>query len=126
MLEDAGVETPAAQHDAPSVRGLRVREMQTKLHRWAAADPGFRFDDLLQARRRQAHLQRFAFVRVVAGGQHDHVSAAHVDGSAPTVQKGPQGWRQIALDGVELFNIGAVAVTRYRWRGLRIPTPWAT
>ncbi|MGI5515999.1 group II intron maturase-specific domain-containing protein [Streptomyces sp. CA-106131] len=39
--------------------------------------------------------------------------------------KGPQGWRQIALDGVELFNIAAVAVTRYRWRGLSIPTPWA-
>ena len=38
--------------------------------------------------------------------------------------KGPQGWRQIALDGVELFNIAAVPVTRYRWRGLSIPTPW--
>jgi RNA-directed DNA polymerase len=24
----------------------RVSEMQTKLHRWAAADPGRRFDDL--------------------------------------------------------------------------------
>ena len=24
----------------------RVREMQTKLHRWAVADPGRRFDDL--------------------------------------------------------------------------------
>lgn len=46
MPEDAGVETPAAQHDAPPVRGLRVREMQTKLHRWAVAAPGFRFDDL--------------------------------------------------------------------------------
>jgi hypothetical protein len=33
MLEDAGVETPAAQRDAPLVRPLRVREMQTKLHR---------------------------------------------------------------------------------------------
>ncbi|MEU0521783.1 group II intron maturase-specific domain-containing protein, partial [Streptosporangium sp. NPDC006007] len=38
--------------------------------------------------------------------------------------KGPQGWRQIALDGVELFNIAAVTVTRYRWRGLNIPAPW--
>jgi RNA-directed DNA polymerase len=40
--------------------------------------------------------------------------------------KGPQGWRQIALDGVELFNIAAVPVSRYRWRGLSIPTPWTT
>jgi RNA-directed DNA polymerase len=46
MLEDAGVETPAAQRDAPVVRPLRVREMQTKLHRWVAAEPGCRFDDL--------------------------------------------------------------------------------
>jgi RNA-directed DNA polymerase len=29
-------------------------------------------------------------------------------------------------DGVALFNPGAVAVTRYRYRANRIPTPWAT
>src|SRR3954453_8877350 len=38
MPEDAGVNTPAPH--------ARVREMQAKLHRWAAADPGRRFDDL--------------------------------------------------------------------------------
>ena len=38
MPEDAGVNGLAPQ--------VRVREMQTKLHRWAAADPGRRFDDL--------------------------------------------------------------------------------
>ncbi len=31
---------------APPVLFGRVAEMQTKLHRWAAADPGRRFDDL--------------------------------------------------------------------------------
>ena len=31
---------------APVGSGLRVAEMQTKLHRWAAADSGRRFDDL--------------------------------------------------------------------------------
>ncbi|MGW1997629.1 hypothetical protein [Embleya sp. NPDC001921] len=30
---------------APGLR-VRVLEMQTKLHRWAVADPGRRFDDL--------------------------------------------------------------------------------
>ena len=45
MLEDAEVETSAA-HGEPPVRPLRVREMQAKLHRWARADPAFRFDDL--------------------------------------------------------------------------------
>jgi RNA-directed DNA polymerase len=38
MPEDAGVNSPAPH--------ARVREMQAKLHRWAAADPGRRFDDL--------------------------------------------------------------------------------
>jgi RNA-directed DNA polymerase len=31
---------------APAGTGSRVAEMQAKLHRWAAADPGHRFDDL--------------------------------------------------------------------------------
>ena len=38
MPEDAGVNVLAPH--------VRVREMQTKLHRWAVADPGRRFDDL--------------------------------------------------------------------------------
>jgi RNA-directed DNA polymerase len=38
MPEDAGVNGLAPQ--------VRVREMQTKLHRWAVTDPGRRFDDL--------------------------------------------------------------------------------
>jgi RNA-directed DNA polymerase len=48
MPKDAPVNT-----DAPPERAAReprpfarVLEMQTKLHRWAAADPGRRFDDL--------------------------------------------------------------------------------
>ena len=40
MPEDAGV-NPAWHREL-----VRVREMQTKLHRWAVADPGRRFDDL--------------------------------------------------------------------------------
>jgi RNA-directed DNA polymerase len=37
-------EDPAA--DVPVGPRRRVSEMQAKLHRWAAADPGRRFDDL--------------------------------------------------------------------------------
>ena len=32
--------------EGPTGPVRRVSEMQTKLHRWAAADPGRRFDDL--------------------------------------------------------------------------------
>jgi RNA-directed DNA polymerase len=38
--------------------------------------------------------------------------------------RSPQGWRPIASEGIELFNLGSVSVTRYRWRGNHIPTPW--
>jgi RNA-directed DNA polymerase len=34
------------------------------------------------------------------------------------------GWRPIAADGIELFNMATVAVTRYRYRGNTIPNPW--
>lgn len=37
----------------------------------------------------------------------------------------PTGWRTIAFDGTALFNIASVRVTRYRWRGHAIPTPWS-
>jgi RNA-directed DNA polymerase len=45
MFEDTGVDAPVAW---PSLlqASVRVRKMQTKLHRWAVADPGFRFDDV--------------------------------------------------------------------------------
>jgi RNA-directed DNA polymerase len=38
---------------------------------------------------------------------------------------GPNGrWRRPTADGIELFNIASVPVTRYRYRGSRIPNPW--
>ena len=45
MLEDAPLNGGAPPAD-PSRAGKRVSGMQAKLHRWAAADPGRRFDDL--------------------------------------------------------------------------------
>jgi Group II intron, maturase-specific domain len=37
---------------------------------------------------------------------------------------GPNGrWRRPAADGIELFNIASVPVTRYRYRGSKILTP---
>lgn len=34
-------------------------------------------------------------------------------------------WKPLSADGIELFNLAAVPVTRYRYRGNNIPTPWA-
>ncbi|MFF3439129.1 group II intron reverse transcriptase/maturase [Streptosporangium sp. NPDC002721] len=33
-------------------------------------------------------------------------------------------WRPITAAGIELFNIASTPVTRYRWRGSKIPNPW--
>src|SRR5258706_15335850 len=46
MPEDAAVNTGAAGWPRPHAAYFTVREMQTKLHRWAAEDPGRRFGDL--------------------------------------------------------------------------------
>jgi RNA-directed DNA polymerase len=38
---------------------------------------------------------------------------------------GPGGqWRRPSADGIELFNLGSVSVTRYLYRGSKIPSPW--
>ncbi|MER5185177.1 group II intron maturase-specific domain-containing protein [Streptomyces sp. NPDC002896] len=34
-------------------------------------------------------------------------------------------WLPISSDGIELRKISAISVTRYRYRGNKIPTPWA-
>ncbi|MET7766464.1 hypothetical protein ABZS71_32450 [Streptomyces sp. NPDC005393] len=46
MPEDAPPNGGAPAGPAPLGPSGRVLEMQTKLHRWAVADPGRRFDDL--------------------------------------------------------------------------------
>ncbi|PKW16727.1 RNA-directed DNA polymerase [Saccharopolyspora spinosa] len=33
-------------------------------------------------------------------------------------------WRRPSADGIELFDLAAVTVSRYRYRGNTIPNPW--
>ena len=67
-----------------------------------------------------AHLHQFTWERIVHWLRRKHPRAT---------------WRWLkrryladnwwpAHDGVSLFNCGKVAVTRYRYRGTKIPTPW--
>lgn len=38
----------------------------------------------------------------------------------------PDGqWKPLSADGIELFDLSAIPITRYRYRGGAIPTPWA-
>jgi RNA-directed DNA polymerase len=37
----------------------------------------------------------------------------------------PEGrWKPVTADGIELFHMGTVPVSRYRYRGSTIPSPW--
>ena len=33
-------------------------------------------------------------------------------------------WTRPSADGIELFNLAKVRITRYRYRGTEIPNPW--
>jgi RNA-directed DNA polymerase len=55
----------SAPGSAPAGSWSRVAEMQAKLHRWAAADPGRRFDDLFNFVHDPATLM-LAFSRVAS------------------------------------------------------------
>ena len=33
-------------------------------------------------------------------------------------------WTRPSADGIELFNLAKVRITRYRYRGTKIPNPW--
>jgi hypothetical protein len=50
MPKDAPPNGGASPVGTPMGSGRRVSEMQAKLHRWAVADPGRRFDDLFVRR----------------------------------------------------------------------------
>jgi hypothetical protein len=49
-----------------------------------------------------------------------HVVSVCLDGAGGI----RRSWRPIVVDGIELFTIASVSVTRYRWRGTTIPSPW--
>ena len=84
--------------DAPPARVAdpdgRVSEMQAKLHRWAAADPGRRFDDL------------FNFV-------HDPatllVAFARVAGNRGATTPGVDGWTVAAVEEDDTFALLAAS-----------------
>ena len=75
----------------------------------------------------QAHLRQPGPLRLVAG---DPVAAGRCTAGGGRTSAGgsptPHGrWQPITADGIELFNLAAVPVTRYRYRGSTIPSPWA-
>jgi RNA-directed DNA polymerase len=69
-------------------------------------------------------LENFAWHRVIRWWKHLHRWKWH---DVRRHLTGPHGrWRRPSADGIELFNTAKVTVTRYRYRGSKIPSPWAT
>jgi len=82
--------------------GARVLSTQTKLHQWSKADPGRRFRVVGWLRKRHVGLNMHTLVRRYL-----------------------PGW-ELRDGDVSMFRPQAVAITRYRYRGTRIPTPWSS
>jgi RNA-directed DNA polymerase len=91
MVEDASVNTGAAEWPSEAWAFLTVRRMQTKLHRWATRDSGRRFDDLFNLVYDPAFLV-VAWQRV----------AANAGSKTPGIDQATVAWIESRI-GVEVF-----------------------
>src|SRR5215212_3727221 len=91
MVEDASVNTGAAEWPSDAGAFLAVRRMQTKLHHWATKDSGRRFDDLFNLVCDPAFLV-VAWERV----------AANAGSRTPGIDRATVAWIESRI-GVEVF-----------------------
>jgi RNA-directed DNA polymerase len=68
------------------------------------------------------HLQRFTWWRIVRWLKTRHRWRWTALRRHLTDHTGR--WKPISADGIELFNLEKVGITRYRYRGAAIPNPW--
>ena len=73
------------------------------------------------SKRTFSYLDQYAFWRVVGWLRRRHTGI----GWGTLRRRLLPGW-EVRDGGIELFRPRKVAVTRYRYRGTRIPTPWAS
>ena len=95
MSKDTGVNAPVAWLDEEFAES-RVWRMQTKLHQWAAADPGRRFDDLYNLVFDPATLQ-VAFARVAG---NSGARTPGVDGQTVQILRARAGGVETFLGGI--------------------------
>jgi RNA-directed DNA polymerase len=67
------------------------------------------------------YIDHFAFWRVVGWLRKRHVGL----NMHTLARRFLPGW-QIRVGGIELFRPYSVVIVRYRYRGTKIPTPWAS
>jgi RNA-directed DNA polymerase len=69
-----------------------------------------------------ATLERFTWSRVIRWWRKQHRWKWKDVRKRLTSSTGR--WSRPTVDGIELFNLARVAITRYRYRGVKIPNPW--
>jgi RNA-directed DNA polymerase len=119
--------------DARPVRTLKakIRALTHKTSQWDLASTLIRLGQIMRgranyfkhavAKRTFSKLDVFTFWRLA------HLLRARHDWSWGQLRRhltAATGPWQIAADGVEFFRIEKVAVSRYTYRGNKIPTPW--
>lgn len=114
MSEDAPVNTGAVVWPEEAWAQATVRKMQTKLHCWAAGDPGRRFDDLYNLVCDPAFLV-VAWKRVAgnAGARTPGVDRATVAWIASRI--GVEGFLQYVRDHLRARTFQPVEVVRLRF-----------
>ena len=128
MSEDTGVDVPVAWPPALDAE-VRVRKMQTKLHRWAVADSGFRFDDVFNfvcdpatlvvafervagnTGARTAGVDRVRVVDVEKSGVKAHLHRIRASLKAGVFRPLPVRERMIPKSGGKLRRLGIPTVT---------------
>jgi RNA-directed DNA polymerase len=73
------------------------------------------------SKRTLGYVDHFAFWRVVNWLRKRHLRLS----MHTLVRRCLPGW-EVRDEGIEMFRPGAVVVERYRYRGTKIPTPWAS
>lgn len=73
------------------------------------------------SKRTFSYIDHFAFWRVVRWLRKRHLGL-----NWGTLRRRHFPHWEISADGIDMFRPRAVTVTRYRYRGTRIPTPWTT
>ncbi len=73
------------------------------------------------SKRTFSYIDHFAFWRIVGWLKKRHPKL----NTHTVIRRHLPGWH-IEADGIEFFRAWQVPVTRYRYRGTRIPNPWAS
>ena len=109
----------------PAISQHALKKISTQLRRWRLhrkifkATDGFKHAACKRTLKRLAH---FVWWRVIRWLRALHRWTWKDVRRAFTTPNGR--WRPITVDGIELFNLTSVPVTRYRYRANTIPNPW--